>query len=100
MKMNLPGVSLPPVLGRQQPSLPHMNRPRPRARYARESGVVSGLRHSMTIDFSRWAVAAPKDTSGIGREARDVRAVLGVRHQFVCQSMNFVTEPASGPLEI
>ncbi len=54
----------------------------------------------MKSDFSRWAVAAPKDTSGIGREARDVRAVLGVGHQFVCQSMNFVTEPAAGPREI
>ena len=32
----------------------------------------------MSVDFSRWAVVAHKDDTGFGRQAADIRAVLGL----------------------
>ena len=35
---------------------------------------------SESLDLSRWAVVAYNDTTGLGRMAEDIKALLGVRH--------------------
>lgn len=45
----------------------------------------------MTIDFSRWAVVAYNDDTGLGRMAQDIKAVLGVR-QLVIPSNRLQTK--------
>jgi glycosyltransferase involved in cell wall biosynthesis len=40
----------------------------------------------MPFDFSQWAVVARKDNTGFGRQAEDVRQVLGLGFHFVCPS--------------
>jgi hypothetical protein len=39
-----------------------------------------------TIDFSRWAVYAPKNPTGLGRMREDIKKVLGVGFHFVAAS--------------
>lgn len=47
---------------------------------------------SARVDFSRWAVVAYNDDTGLGRMAQDARAVLGVRH-LVAPSQRLATQP-------
>lgn len=47
---------------------------------------------SAPFDFSRWAVVAYNDDTGLGRMAQDARAVLGVRH-LVVPSQRLTTHP-------
>ncbi len=44
------------------------------------------------MDFSRWAVVAYNDDTGLGRMAEDMKAVLGVRH-LVIPSLRLGTKP-------
>lgn len=46
----------------------------------------------MSFDFSRWAVVAYNDDTGLGRMAQDAKAVLGVR-QLVAPSNRLSTKP-------
>lgn len=46
----------------------------------------------MNIDFTRWAVVAYNDDTGLGRMAQDIKAVLGVR-QLVIPSNRLETKP-------
>ena len=46
----------------------------------------------MTVDFSRWAVVAFNDDTGLGRMAQDIKSVLGVR-QVVIPSDRLATKP-------
>lgn len=54
----------------------------------------------MKIDFERWAVFAPKNASGFGRMADDVRAVLGVRTHLVAEHANMQSLPPVGNTEV
>ena len=51
------------------------------------------------IDFSRWAVYAHKDDTGLGRQATDVRAVLGLGHHLVIPSERLQDHPIDGVSE-
>lgn len=44
------------------------------------------------LDLSRWAVVAYNDTTGLGRMAEDIKALLGLRH-LVIPSERFETRP-------
>lgn len=46
----------------------------------------------MNFDFSRWAIVAYNDDTGLGRMAQDAKAVLGVR-QLVVPSARLATKP-------
>lgn len=46
----------------------------------------------MSVDFSRWAVVAYNDDTGLGTMARDAKAVLGVR-QIVIPSLRLESKP-------
>jgi glycosyltransferase involved in cell wall biosynthesis len=47
----------------------------------------------MGADFSRWAVVAHKDDTGFGRQAADVKSVLGVRRHIVIPSERLADHP-------
>jgi glycosyltransferase involved in cell wall biosynthesis len=49
--------------------------------------------------FSRWAVYAHKDNTGLGRMASDVRSVLGFGHHLVIPSERLVDQPIDGTTE-
>lgn len=49
--------------------------------------------------FSRWAVYAHKDDTGFGRQASDVRSVLGFGHHLVIPSERLVDHPIDGTSE-
>lgn len=51
------------------------------------------------MDFSKWAVISPKDNTGFGRMAEDLRSVLGVGRQWVVPSDRMSTKPLSGEEE-
>lgn len=51
------------------------------------------------IDFSRWAIAAYNDDTGLGRMAADAKAVLGIGHHLVIPSRRLETGPL-GPGDI
>jgi glycosyltransferase involved in cell wall biosynthesis len=51
-----------------------------------------------TLDFSQWAVVAHKDDTGFGRQARDIRKVLGIRRHIVIPSERLTDHPLN-PLE-
>lgn len=55
---------------------------------------------SGSVDFSRWAVVARKDNTGFGRQAADIRQVLGIGYHFVCPSDRIEGHPPSGVDEI
>lgn len=48
------------------------------------------------LDFSRWAVHAHKDDTGFGRQASDVRAVLGFGHHLVIPTERLIDHPIDG----
>jgi glycosyltransferase involved in cell wall biosynthesis len=50
----------------------------------------------MLLDFSEWAVSARKDDTGFGRQAADIRKVLGVGHHFVIPSDRMPGRPPEG----
>ena len=47
----------------------------------------------MAIDFQRWAVVAHKDDTGFGRQAADIRAVLGIGRHVVIPSERMTDHP-------
>lgn len=51
------------------------------------------------VDFGRWAVVAHKDDTGFGRQAADIRAVLGVGWHFVVPSERLTDHPVDGVRE-
>lgn len=51
------------------------------------------MRFGNTIDLSRWAVVSYNDDSGLGRQATDMRKVLGVGHFFALPSIKLETKP-------
>lgn len=53
----------------------------------------------MSADFDRWAVVAHKDDSGFGRQACDLRAVVGLRHLLAIPSERLVDKPLIPPYE-
>jgi glycosyltransferase involved in cell wall biosynthesis len=53
----------------------------------------------MSADLERWAVVAHKDDSGFGRQACDLRAVVGLRHLFAIPSERLADKPLAGPFE-
>ena len=48
------------------------------------------------LDFTRWAVHAHKDDTGFGRQASDVRAVLGFGHHLVIPTERLKDHPIDG----
>lgn len=52
------------------------------------------------LDFSRWAVVAHKDDSGFGRQAADLKQVLGLGHHVVIPSERLWDKPLEGPHEV
>lgn len=48
---------------------------------------------SRAADFSRWAVVAHKDDTGFGRQAADLKAVLGLGRHIVIPSERLVDHP-------
>ena len=51
---------------------------------------------STSLDISRWAVVAHKDDTGFGRQAEDIRKVLGVGHHLAIPSERLVDKPLDG----
>ena len=61
------------------------------------SGIKGALApDAMLFDFSKWAVLARKDDTGFGRQAADIRSVLGIRYHFVCPSDRMPGRPPEG----
>lgn len=54
----------------------------------------------MQPDFSKWAVVAHKDDTGFGRQAEDMRAVLGIDRQIVIPSERLSDKPLDVSREI
>jgi glycosyltransferase involved in cell wall biosynthesis len=52
------------------------------------------------VGFEKWGVVSPKDDTGFGRMAEDLRSVLGVGRQWVVPSDRMSTKPLSGADEI
>ena len=52
------------------------------------------------LDVSKWAVVAHKDDSGFGRQAQDMRAVLGIDRQIVIPSERLWDKELRPPLEV
>lgn len=48
---------------------------------------------SDALDFSRWAVVAYNDDTGLGRMAQDIRRVLGLGRHLVAPSERLATKP-------
>ena len=51
------------------------------------------------LDFSRWALIAPNNDSGLGRMAQDMKAILPLGRHYVCDSSTLPNRPLSGPRE-
>jgi len=51
------------------------------------------------IDWGRWAVVAPKDDTGLGREAEAAREVLGIGRHLAVPSERLVDKPLDGTSE-
>lgn len=54
---------------------------------------MSPVQHHFESSFSNWAVYAHKDDTGFGRQASDVRAVLGFGHHLVIPSERLTNHP-------
>lgn len=54
------------------------------------------MRFGDLIDFSRWAVVSYNDDTGLGRQACDLKKVLGLGHHFVLPSVRLQTKPIDG----
>jgi glycosyltransferase involved in cell wall biosynthesis len=54
---------------------------------------------SAVVSFSRWAVYAHKDDTGFGRQALDIREVLGLGTHLVIPSERLVDHPIDGITE-
>jgi len=52
-----------------------------------------------SISFSRWAVYAHKDDTGFGRQAVDIREILGLRYHLVIPSERLYDHPIDGITE-
>lgn len=57
------------------------------------------LRFGDKIDFSRWGVVSFNDDTGLGRQAMDMRTVLGLGYLFVRPSTRLETKPLIGAQE-
>jgi glycosyltransferase involved in cell wall biosynthesis len=53
-----------------------------------------------TLDFSRWAVVAHKDDTGLGRQAGDIRKVLALGRHIVIPSERLTDHPLHPPDEV
>ena len=53
-----------------------------------------------SLDFSQWAVVAHKDDTGLGRQARDIRKVLGLGRHIVIPSERLVDYPLNPADEV
>lgn len=53
----------------------------------------------MGVDWRRWAVVAPKDDTGLGRQAESIRAALGVGGQLAIPSERLSDKPLESPNE-
>jgi glycosyltransferase involved in cell wall biosynthesis len=53
-----------------------------------------------TLDFTQWAVVAHKDDTGFGRQARDIRKVLGIARQIVIPSERLTDHPLAPDTEV
>jgi glycosyltransferase involved in cell wall biosynthesis len=56
--------------------------------------------HHKRPDFSKWAVVAHKDDTGFGRQAEDMRAVLGIPKQIVIPSERLADKALDPSCEI
>ena len=54
---------------------------------------TTGMIAPQQLDFSRWAVVAHNDDSGLGRQAAGIRSVLGLGHHLVVPSERLVSKP-------
>ena len=71
-----------------------------RGRRLRRVAALSLLRSRMSaLDFSRWALIAPNNDSGLGRMAQDMMAILPLGRHYVCHSNTLPNRPLSGPRE-
>jgi glycosyltransferase involved in cell wall biosynthesis len=61
---------------------------------------IAGLFSRTTLDLSRWAVLAHKDDSGFGRQAADIRAVLGLGYHLAVPSERLSDKPLKPPHEL
>lgn len=52
------------------------------------------------LDLSRWAVVAHKDDTGFGRQAQDIRSVLGIGRHLVIPSERLWDKPITGLDEV
>lgn len=52
------------------------------------------------LDLSKWAVVAPKDFTGLGRMAEDMKAVLGIGYHLVIPSERLNNQPLNIDNEI
>jgi hypothetical protein len=61
---------------------------------------IAGLFNRSGIDLSKWAVVAHKDDSGFGRQAADIRAVLGLGYHLAIPSERLSDKPLQPPYEL
>ncbi|WP_017324938.1 glycosyltransferase [Synechococcus sp. PCC 7336] len=52
------------------------------------------------LDLSQWAVVAHKDDTGFGRQAEDIRSILGVGYHLAIPSERLADKPLVSPNEI
>ena len=53
-----------------------------------------------TVDYSKWAVVAHNDDTGFGRQAADIKAVLGVQKHIVIPSERLADKPLVPPHDV
>src|SRR5689334_6195248 len=60
---------------------------------------TTGLVSTIQAPLAQWAVVSHNDDSGLGRQAADIRSVLGIGQHLVAPSERLVDKPLSGPGE-
>jgi len=61
---------------------------------------IAGLFSRPSLNLSKWAVVAHKDDSGFGRQAADIRAVLGLGYHLAIPSERLSDKPLKAPHEL
>src|SRR5579862_45234 len=61
---------------------------------------MAGLFSKPSLNLSKWAVVAHKDDSGFGRQAADIRAVLGLGYHLAIPSERLSDKPLKPPHEL
>lgn len=56
--------------------------------------------HSSSMNLANWAIVSHKDDTGFGRQAQDLRSVVGVGKQLVIPSERLTDHPLIGPDEV